>query len=149
MRPLTTDANFRLVIPRASLGSLRWFQTNVCLGTNMRFITAIQSLANLSPDATFVSGGSLPGRWWGLLPSIPRIAWFPGRGFVLGPYITSRSQDSAGNAVITFRVPFVAGLHGPHDRRQGRVRPQALGLDGHSTREGGPARASLPPLLRA
>ena len=84
----------------------------MCLGTNMRFITAIQSLSNLSPDATFMSGGSLPGRWWGLLPTIPRIAWFPGRGFVLGPYITSRSQDSAGNAVITFRVPYVADSTG-------------------------------------
>ncbi len=112
IRPLSTDATFRLVIPRASLGSKQWFQTDVCLGTNLRFITAISSLANLSPDATFVPGGSLPGRWWGLLPSIPRIAWFPGRGFVLGPYITSRARDSAGNAVITFRVPFVPNSAG-------------------------------------
>ena len=57
-------------------------------------------------------GGALPGRWWGLLPSIPRIELFPGRGFVIGPWITSRSQDSAGNAVITFRVPFIAGSAG-------------------------------------
>jgi hypothetical protein len=112
IRPLTTDATFRIVIPQASLGTRQWFQTNVCLGTNLRFITAISSLANLFPDATFVSGGSLPGRWWGLLPTIPRIAWFPGRGFVLGPYITGRSRDSAGNAVITFRVPFVSSSTG-------------------------------------
>jgi hypothetical protein len=112
IRPLTADATFRMVIPRASLGTRQWFQTNVCLGTNLRFITAISSLANLFPDATFVPGGSVPGRWWGLLPSIPRIAWFPGRGFVLGPYITSRSRDSAGNAIIMFRVPFVANSTG-------------------------------------
>lgn len=112
VRPLSTDVSIRMVIPRASLGSLRWFQTNVCLGSNLRFITAIQSLSNLFPNATFVPGGSVPGRWWGLLPSIPRIAWFPGRGFVLGPYITSRSQDSAGNAVINFRVPFVSNSTG-------------------------------------
>ena len=54
----------------------------------------------------------MPGRWWGLLPSIPRFEFFPGRGFVLGPYITSRSRDSAGNAIITFRVPFVANSTG-------------------------------------
>ena len=103
IRPLTTSTDVKLVIPKASLGTKKWFQTDVCLGSNLRFITAISSLLNLSPDATFVSGGTLPGRWWGLLPSIPRLAWFPGHGFVLGPYITSRSQDSAGNAVITFR----------------------------------------------
>ena len=65
IRPLTTDATFRMVIPRASLGTRQWFQTNVCLGTNLRFITAVSSLANLFPDATFVPGGSVPGRWWG------------------------------------------------------------------------------------
>jgi hypothetical protein len=112
IRPLTRDATFRMVIPRASLGTLRWFQTDVCLGTNLRFITAIQSLANLSPAAALVDGGALPDRYWGLLPSIPRIDWFPGRGFVVGPWITSRSQDAAGNAVITFVVPFVANSTG-------------------------------------
>jgi hypothetical protein len=112
VRPLATDATLKVTIPKASLGTRKWFQTDVCMGTNLRFITAISSLANLAPDATFVSGGALPGRWWGLLPSIPRIAWFPGRGFVLGPYITSRAQDSAGNAVITIRVPFVANSTG-------------------------------------
>jgi len=84
----------------------------VCLGTNLKFITAIRSLFDLSPQATFVPGGTVPGRWWGLLPSIPRFEFFPGRGFVLGPYITSRSVDSAGNAIITFKVPFVANSTG-------------------------------------
>jgi hypothetical protein len=101
-----------VTIPRAALGSQRWFQTNVCIGTNLRFITAISSLANLSPNATFVSGGALPGRWWGILPSIPRVAWFPGRGFVLGPYIVSRSQRANGDAVIVFRVPFISNSTG-------------------------------------
>jgi von Willebrand factor type A domain len=112
VRPLTTNATFRMVIPKAALGGLKWFQTDVCLGTNLKFITAIQSLSNLNPEATLVGGGSLPGRYWGLLPSIPRVDWFPGRGFVVGPWITNRSQDSAGNAVITFSVPFVSGSTG-------------------------------------
>ena len=99
----------------------------MCLGTNLRFITAISSLANLFPDATFVPGGSVPGRWWGLLPSIPRVAWFPGRGFVLGPYITSRSRDSAGNAVITFRVPFVSNSTGLTTDGKAGYDPKALG----------------------
>lgn len=108
IRPLTTDSTFQMTIPKASLGTKKWFQTDVCLGTNLKFVTAIASLSDLSPDATFVSGGTLPGRWYGILPSIPRFEFFPGRGFVLGPYVTSRSQDAAGNAVITFKAPFVA-----------------------------------------
>jgi hypothetical protein len=112
IRPLTKDATFRMVIPKASLGTLKWFQTDVCLGSNLKFITAIQSLANLSPESVLIGGGTVPGRYWGLLPSIPRIDWFPGRGFVVGPWITSRSQDSAGNAVINFVVPFVSGSTG-------------------------------------
>jgi hypothetical protein len=108
IRPLTTDSTFRMTIPKAALGTKKWFQTDVCLGTNLKFVQAISSLTNLSPDATFVSGGALPGRWYGVLPSVPRFEFFPGHGFVLGPYITSRSQDAAGNAVITFKVPFVA-----------------------------------------
>ena len=127
IRPLSTDATFRLVIPKAALGSKKWFQTDVCLGTNLKFITAITSLSNLSPEATFVSGGSIPGRWWGLLPSIPRLDWFPGRGFVVGPWITSRSQDSAGNAVIVVPRPVRLGLRGSDDRRQRRLRPEDLG----------------------
>ena len=63
-------------------------------------------------DACGPRGGALPGRYWGLLPSIPRIVWIPGRGFVVGPWITSRSLDAAGNAVITFVVPFVANSTG-------------------------------------
>ena len=112
VRPLSTDSTLRMVIPKASLGSRRWFETNVCLGTNLKFITAIRSLSDLSPQATFVPGGTVPGRWWGLLPSIPRFEFFPGRGFVLGPYVTSRSVDSAGNASITFKVPFVPNSTG-------------------------------------
>ena len=112
VRPLTTDSTLRMVIPKAALGTRRWFTTEVCVGTNLKFITAIRSLSDLSPQATFVPGGTLPGRWWGLLPSIPRFEFFPGRGFVLGPYISSRSVDSAGNAVITFKVPFVPASTG-------------------------------------
>jgi hypothetical protein len=112
VRPLSTDSTLRMVIPKASLGTRRWFETSVCLGTNLKFITAIRSLFDLSPQATFVPGGTVPGRWWGLLPSIPRFEFFPGRGFVLGPYITGRSVDSAGNAIITFKVPFVANSTG-------------------------------------
>jgi hypothetical protein len=112
VRPLSTSASLRLVIPKASLGSTKWFDTDVCLGTNLRFITAITSLANLSPEAKLVPGGTVPGRWWGLLPSIPRLEYFPGRGFVVGPWITNRSVDSAGDAVITFTVPFVSSSTG-------------------------------------
>ncbi|HEY1480636.1 MAG TPA: VWA domain-containing protein [Gaiellales bacterium] len=107
IRPLSTTTNLRMVIPKASLGSRKWFDTQVCLGTNMKFVTEITSIFNLSPDAKLVSGGALPGVWWGLLPSIPRFEFVPGHGFVLGPYITSRSVDSAGNAIINFTVPFV------------------------------------------
>ena len=107
IRPLTTDATLKLTIPKAALGTRKWFQTDVCLGTNLQFITEIASLRNLAPLATFVNGGTLPGRWWGLLPSIPRLVYVPGRGFVFGPFILSRSQDSAGNAVVVFRVPFI------------------------------------------
>ncbi|MDX6572089.1 MAG: hypothetical protein QOC86_1245, partial [Gaiellales bacterium] len=107
VRPLTTDSTFKMTISKAALNGRRWFETDVCLGSNLKFITAIRSLSNLSPDATFVPGGTVPGRWWGLLPSIPRFEFFPGRGFVLGPYITSRTVDAAGNASITFKIPFV------------------------------------------
>ena len=112
IRPLATDATLKLTIPKAALGTRKWFQTDVCLGTNLQFITEIQSLRNLAPLATFVNGGSLPGRWWGLLPSIPRLVYIPGRGFVFGPFILSRSQDSAGNAVVVFRVPFIPNSTG-------------------------------------
>jgi hypothetical protein len=112
VRPLSTDSTLRMTIPKAALGTRRWFETDVCLGTNLNFITAISSLFNLSPESTFVAGGTVPGRWWGLLPSIPRFEFFPGHGFVLGPYITSRSVDSAGNAIITFKVPFVPASTG-------------------------------------
>ncbi len=137
VRPLTTDSTFKMMISKAALGGRRWFETDVCLGSNLKFITAIRSLSNLSPEATFVPGGTVPGRWWGLLPSIPRFEFFPGRGFVLGPYITSRSQDAAGNASITFKIPFVPNSAGLDDRRQGRLRPQALGRLRRSP-EGGP-----------
>jgi hypothetical protein len=112
VRPLSTDSTLRMTIPKAALGTRKWFQTDVCVGTNLKFITAITSLFNLSPESTFVPGGAVPGRWWGLLPSIPRFEFFPGRGFVLGPYITSRSVDSAGNAIINFKVPFVPASTG-------------------------------------
>lgn len=109
IRPLTTDADFQIVIPKAALGTKKWWQTGVCLGTNMKFTTAIDSLANLRPGAKLAGGGTLPSRWWGLLPSIPRFVQIPGLGRVRGPWITSRSQDAAGNAVIKFRVPYIPG----------------------------------------
>jgi hypothetical protein len=108
IRPLSTDATMRVVIPRAQLGSTRWWQTDICIGTNLRFITAVESLSNLRPSSTLSGGGAIPGRWWGLLPSIPRFTLVPGLGLVRGPYITSRSVDSAGNAIVTFRVPYIA-----------------------------------------
>ena len=112
IRPLTADATFQIVIPKAALGSKKWWQTQVCLGTNMKFTTALNSLANLRPGATLVGGGALPGRWWGLLPSIPRLTFISGLGWVWGPWITSRSQDSAGNAVVKYKVPYLAGSQG-------------------------------------
>jgi Mg-chelatase subunit ChlD len=112
IRPLTTDETIRIVIPKASLGATRWWQTDVCVGTNLPFTTAISSLSNLRPGATLAGGGTLPGRWWGLLPSIPRLVNIPGRGWVFGPWITSRSQDSAGNAIINVRVPFITNSAG-------------------------------------
>jgi hypothetical protein len=51
----------------------------------------------------------VPSRWWGLLPSIPRITYIQGLGFVRGPYVSSRSVDRAGNATVRFVVPFVPG----------------------------------------
>ena len=61
---------------RSQSSGKKWWQTEVCLGTNLRFITKLNSLANLRPGATPVGGGRdvpLPGRWWGVLPSIPRL----------------------------------------------------------------------------
>jgi von Willebrand factor type A domain len=112
IRPLSTSVNLRIVIPRASLGSTRWFQTDICMGTNLRFTTAIESLANLRPGATLVGGGALPGRWYGLLPSLPRLVFIPGLGFRFGPWITSRLPGSDGSAIINIQVPFVPGSAG-------------------------------------
>ncbi len=119
IRPLTTPGNFEIKIPKAALGNKKWWQTDVCVGTNLRFITKIGSLANLRPGA---SCGLLSptltctnDRWWGLLPSIPRYANFPGRGLVKGPYITFRGPGTGtnlGGAVIRFTVPYVAGSAG-------------------------------------
>jgi hypothetical protein len=105
--PFTADATFSYVIPKASLGKKLWWQTEVCLGTNLKFTTQIGSFANLRPGAKLVSGGTLPSRWWGLLPSLPRLTFIQGLGFVRGPWITSRSVDKSGNAHVTFVVPFV------------------------------------------
>ena len=129
IRPLATDATFRMVIPRAALGATRWFQTDVCLGTNMRFTTAITSLSNLSPQATFVPGGTLPGRWWGLLPSLPRLVLIP------GPRLRVRAVDHEPRPGCGRQCrnhvprPVHHELDGLHDRRPGRVRPETLGLD--------------------
>jgi von Willebrand factor type A domain len=107
--PLTAAATFQYTIPKASLGSRKWWQLDVCLGTNLKFTTAIDSIASLRPGARLVGGDTLPGRWWGLLPSIPRFTWIPGLGFVRGPWVTSRSVDRNGNATVKFVVPFVPG----------------------------------------
>ncbi len=112
IRPLTTDATFQIVIPKAALGSKKWWQTDVCLGTNLKFTTAIGSIANLRPGAKLIGGGTLPGRYFGLLPSISRLTLIQGLGWVWGPWITSRSQDSSGNAIIKIKVPYVAGSAG-------------------------------------
>ena len=60
IRPLTTDGTFEMVIPKSALQSTgkKWWQTEVCLGTNLRFITKLNSLANLRPGATPVAGGT-------------------------------------------------------------------------------------------
>ena len=49
IRPLTTDSTFRMTIPQAALGTKKWFQTDVCLGTNLKFVTAIASLSESQP----------------------------------------------------------------------------------------------------
>ena len=127
IRPLTTDATFRMVIPQASLGTRQWFQTNVCLGTNLRFITAISSLANLFPDATFVprrlgarslvgSAAEHPAR----SPGSRVAASCSGRTSRAGRGTrpATRSSRSACRSSRTRRTD---------DGRQGRVRPQGLG----------------------
>ncbi len=105
IRPLSTDAAFEIVIPKENLGSTKWWQTKVCFGTNMNFITAIDSLANLRPAST---GPPAYSRYWGLLPSIPRLVKVNGK-WVIGPWISSRSQTSDGDAVIRIKVPFIPG----------------------------------------
>ncbi len=103
IRPLTTPGNFEIKIPKAALGTKKWWQTDVCVGTNLKFITKIGSLANLRPGA-LNSGG----RWWGLLPSIPRYVNITGLGWVKGPSITHRGPGAvAGDAVIRFTIPYV------------------------------------------
>lgn len=100
IRPLTADATFEILIPKTELGSTKWWETKVCIGTNLPFVTAIDSLAQLRPKA--VSDGS---RYWGLLPSLPRLVKINGK-WVVGPWITSRSPKDGG-AVIKIKVPFV------------------------------------------
>jgi Mg-chelatase subunit ChlD len=113
VRPLSTTANMTLTIPKASLGRTPWILTDICLGTNLPFITAVSSLRNLSPQATFLAGsGGIPGRWWGILPSLPRLDYLVGKGYVVGPWVTNRSITRTGAAVISFTVPFVAGTAG-------------------------------------
>ncbi len=103
IRPLTTPGTFEIKIPKAALGGKKWWQTDVCLGTNLKFITKIGSLSNLRPGA--VNSGD---RWWGLLPSLPRYVNISGLGLTKGPWITYRAPGaSAGDAVIRFTVPYV------------------------------------------
>jgi len=108
IRPLTTDGSFQITIPKSVLGTKKWWQTDVCIGTNLRFITAIGSLANLRPGATLVGGGTVPARWYGLLPSIPRFTFVSGLGFVPGPRITARLPGPNGSAIVQFNMPFIA-----------------------------------------
>jgi uncharacterized protein YegL len=103
IRPLTTAGTFEIRIPKATLGSKKWWQTDVCVGTNLRFITKIGSLANLRPGATETAD-----RWWGLLPSVKRYTLVNGK-LVAGPWITKRTVNSAGDAIIRFTMPYVTG----------------------------------------
>jgi hypothetical protein len=121
IRPLTTDGKFEITIPKAALGSKKWWQTGVCVGTNLRFITAIGSLANLRPGATATAG-----RWWGLLPSVKRYTLVGGK-LVAGPWISKRSVDSAGNAKIEFTMPFVANSASQTTNGQNAYDPKAFG----------------------
>jgi hypothetical protein len=100
IRPLTTPGNFEVVIPSKP----KWWLADICIGTNLRFITKIGSLAVLRPGATRFGD-----RWFGLLPSIPRLNFIRGLGFFVGPWITSRRPGPGGSAIVTFTVPFVAG----------------------------------------
>ncbi len=108
MRPLTTDGQFEVIIPAGQLTAAKkkWWQTDICLGTNLNFITKINSLANLRPGATQGSAG----RFWGLLPSVPRYTKVNGK-WVKGPWINSRRPHNGG-AKIVFTVPFVPGAVG-------------------------------------
>jgi hypothetical protein len=101
-----------LTIPKASLGRTSWLLTDICLGTNLRFIQAVSSLRDLSPEAKLIGGGTVAGRWWGILPSIPRLEYLLGKGFVVGPWVTNRAVTKTGSAVISFNVPFVPGSAG-------------------------------------
>ena len=113
IRPLSTAGTFQITLSQAALGGKKWWQTDVCIGTNMRFITAIGSFAHLKPSATLTPGaGTIPGRWWGLLPSIPRYVTIPGLGTVKGPWITSRAPAAGGGAVVKFTIPFIPGSAG-------------------------------------
>lgn len=104
IRPLTTDGVFQVIVPQSWLISTgkKWKHVDVCLGTNLKFTTKVNALATLVGDDT------LPGRWWGLLPSSPKTIKMTGLGKVRGPWINSRAVDTSGNAVITFTVPYVA-----------------------------------------
>ena len=73
----------------------------------MRFITKLNSLANLRPGASLVGGGNVPGRWWGVLPSIPRYTLLPNIGWVRGPWVNHRSVRPNGDAVIRIVVPYI------------------------------------------
>ncbi|MFN0154548.1 MAG: hypothetical protein ACKVUT_09225, partial [Gaiella sp.] len=107
IRPLTTPGNFVIKIPKTALGTKKWWQTDVCAGTNLQFITKIGTLADLRPAALNVGD-----RWWGLLPSIPRYVYIPAKGsipalgWVKGPWITYRGPGADGGAVIRFTVPY-------------------------------------------
>ncbi len=115
IRPLTTPGQFEVVIPKAALGTKSWKQADVCLGTNLKFVTKSSDESDDDEHgpphyATLVPGvGGVPGRWWGLLPSKPKTVTITGLGVVGGPYITSRSKNANGDAVVDFTMPYVPG----------------------------------------
>jgi hypothetical protein len=113
VRPLSTDVSVTLTYTRQALGNTPWLATQVCIGTNLPFVQATSSARNPGPQAVLIPGANgLPGRWWGLLPSIPSLEYIPGAGFVTGPYVTSRSPTGPSGATLKFVMPFVGGTAG-------------------------------------
>ena len=127
--------------PRSA--TCKWFQTDVCLGTNLRFITAIQSLANLAPGRDVRQRRRAPGPLVGAPAEHPaHRAGSRAAGSCSGRTSVSRSQRRGRQR--RDRVPRAVRpeLGGLHDGRQGRLRPEVLGL---GSRVRGREAASGPP----